>query len=321
MTADQIVASQNPAAGMRADVILGDSGMPQELVPCESPGRFADGADFRIEIPSVEGPQVLRAALEEADARGATVNRISQGSGAMLLSVAEQSEMARIGADRAVEVCLFTGPREEWGLTAMSRSEDGGFLHGSVRGLRQLRYAVEDVFRSIDCGIRSFLIADLGLLDVLVQAQRAGNIPAEVVWKGSVLCAPSNPAALALLERLGATTVNLPTDMSIHELSEMRAVTDIPLDLYVEAPDPMGGIVRGEQLADLIRITRPLYAKFGLRNSAGLYPSGLHLIDHAAVIAREKVRRASIALEWVDRCGGGFKQTNGSAADLGVPVR
>jgi hypothetical protein len=305
---------------LRADAILAAAGMPREPLPAESTGRFTDGADFRIEIPSVEGSEVLQAVLDEADGRGVTVNRVSQGSGAMTLSVAEQREMARIGADRSVEVCLFTGPREEWGIAAMARAEDGGFLHGSVRGLRQLRYAVEDVFRAIECGIRSFLIADLGLLDVLVRTQREGNIPADVVWKGSVLCAPSNPASLALLERSGASTVNLPTDMSVHELAEMRAVSGVALDLYVESPDAMGGVVRGEQLADLIRITRPLYAKFGLRNSAALYPSGLHLVEQACVIGREKVRRASVALEWVDRCGGGFKQTVGSADDLGIPV-
>jgi hypothetical protein len=307
-------------APLQADVILTDLGMPREALPDDSAGRFADGADFRIEIPSVEGPHVLRAVVEEADARGVVVNRVSQGSGAMTLGVAEQREMARIGADRAVEVCLFTGPREEWGIAAMARADDGGFLHGSVRGLRQLRYAVEDVFRAIDCGIRSFLIADLGLLDVLVRAQRAGDIPADVVWKGSVLCAPSNPASLALLEGIGASTINLPTDMSVHELAEMRAVSSVPLDLYVESPDAMGGVVRGEQLADLIRIARPLYAKFGLRNSAALYPSGMHLNEQACVIGREKVRRASVALEWVDRCGGGFKQTVGSADDFGIPV-
>jgi hypothetical protein len=318
MAVDAILGAEGV---LHADVLLDDAGLPRERIPAGSAGRFADGADFRVEIPSVEGPSVLAAALDEADARGVTINRVSQGSGAMTVGLAEQREMARIGADRAVEVCLFTGPREEWGIAAMSRADDGGFLHGSVRGLRQLRYAVDDVLRSIDCGIRSFLIADLGLLDVLVDAQRKGKIPAEVVWKGSVLCAPSNPAALTLLERLGTTTVNLPTDMSTHELAEMRAVTTAPLDLYVESPDSMGGVVRGEQLADLIRITRPLYAKFGLRNSVGLYPSGLHLVDQAAVIAREKVRRASIALEWAERCGGGFIQTIGAATDLGIPVR
>ena len=62
---------------------------------------------------SVEGPAVLRAVLAQASAEGITVNRVSQGSGAMLLSADELAEMARIGADSGIEVSLFIGPREE----------------------------------------------------------------------------------------------------------------------------------------------------------------------------------------------------------------
>src|SRR5207247_5581864 len=62
-------------------------GFVPEPVPAQSPGRFPDGAHFRVEIPSVEGPAVLAAVLEEADARGVTVNRVSQGSGEMRLGV------------------------------------------------------------------------------------------------------------------------------------------------------------------------------------------------------------------------------------------
>ena len=53
------------------------------------PTSFPDGAAFRIEIPSVEGPTVLRAVVAAADRLGVTVNRVSQGSGAMLLRVSE----------------------------------------------------------------------------------------------------------------------------------------------------------------------------------------------------------------------------------------
>ena len=35
--------------------------------------RFADGLRYRIEIPSVEGPRVLEAVLDEADARSVPV--------------------------------------------------------------------------------------------------------------------------------------------------------------------------------------------------------------------------------------------------------
>lgn len=303
---------------MRADDLLSSLGVPAEAATPRSPHAFPDGATFRVEIPSVEGPRVLAAVLDEAKTRGVTVNRVSQGSGAMMHTEAELREMARIAADAGVEVSLFVGPREEWGTGAMSRSPDGGALAGGIRGLRQLRYAVEDVFRAVECGIRGFLVADLGLLQVLASARAKGEIPASVVWKVSVMLAPSNPATVRVLAGLGGDTVNLPTDLTLAELAEMRAVTDLPLDLYVEAPDALGGVVRGEQLADLVAVSAPLYAKFGLRNSRGLYPAGLHLYDDAVAIGREKVRRAQVALEWLQRAGGA-RQSAPGAPGLGVP--
>jgi hypothetical protein len=173
--------------------------------------------------------------------------------------------------------------------------------------------------RAIDEGIRGFLIADLGLLAVLREAQTNADIPASVVWKVSVMLAPSNPATVRVLEATGAGTINLPTDLSLAELREMRAVTNIPLDLYLEAPDGLGGVVRGEQIADIVAVSAPLYAKFGLRNSRSLYPSGLHLEGDAIVIAREKVRRAQISLEWLERSGVELIQSPAGAADLGIP--
>jgi tRNA isopentenyl-2-thiomethyl-A-37 hydroxylase MiaE len=62
-----------------------------------------------------------------------------------------------------------------------------------------------------------------------------------------------------------------------------------------------------------------MYTKFGLRNSRPLYPSGLHLVDEACLIAREKVHRAAVALEWMQRSGLGLVQSGPDAAGLGVP--
>ena len=304
---------------MISDQIISTAGLPVESVPAASSSRFPDGAHMRIEIPSVEGPGVLSAVLDEAAKRGVVVNRVSQGSGAMLHTLDELREMSRIAADAGLEISLFVGPREEWGTQAMSRSPEGPALGGAIRGMRQLRYAVEDVLRAVDCGIRGFLIADLGLLNVLKQAQVRGEIPASVVWKVSVMLAPSNAATLGVLASLGAHTVNLPTDLTLHELAEMRSVTDLPLDLYVEAPDGLGGVVRGEQIADLVTVAAPLYAKFGLRNSRAIYPSGMHLQADAEVIGREKVRRAQISMEWLERSGVSITQSKPGAPGLGIP--
>jgi len=281
---------------------------------------FPDGAHFRIEIPSVEGPRVLEEVVAAAEAEGVVVNRVSQGSGAMLLRESELCAMAEIAAAAGIEVSLFVGPREGFDVGAHARSEDGAAHAGQLRGLRGLRYAAEDVARAVECGIRGFLIADLGLLALLTEMQREGELPHDIVWKISVLLAPSNPLGLRELERLGASTANIPSDVTVEQLTELRAASSLPLDLYVESPDSLGGVVRGNELGDLVQAGAPLYAKFGLRNARMIYPSGVHLVDEACAIAREKVHRAAVALEWLERLSSGLVQSGPGAQGLGVPL-
>jgi hypothetical protein len=304
---------------MRADAVIRRLALtPLPPVPA-SGARFPDGAAFRVEIPSVEGARVLAEVVRSAEQQGVVVNRVSQGSGAMLLGESELREMAAIGAEAGVEVSLFTGPREGFDVGAHARSGDGAAHFGQVRGMRGLAYAVEDIARACEAGIRSFLIADAGLLDVLRGMQDARELPGDCIWKISVMLAPSNPAGLRVLERLGATTVNIASDTTVLQLSEMRAASSLPIDLYVESPDALGGVVRGHEIGDLIRAGAPLYTKFGLRNSRALYPCGEHLVEEACSIAREKVRRAAVALEWLRRLAPELEQSAPYASGLGIP--
>jgi hypothetical protein len=59
----------------------------------ESHLRFSDGGRYRIEIPSVEGPEAFRAVLDEAERRRIRVRRVSQGSGVMMLTDEEMREL------------------------------------------------------------------------------------------------------------------------------------------------------------------------------------------------------------------------------------
>ena len=288
--------------------------------PSASKQRFPDGAEFRIEIPSVEGPRVLEAVLEEADRYQLTVNRVSQGSGGTLLEETELREMAAIGAQVGLGVCLFTGPRAGYDIGVFSRSKDGGGQFAQIRGMRQLRYAVADIVRSTEAGIRSFLVGDLGLLAVLVRMQREGELPSETVWKISAYMGVSNPATIRVLEEMGAGSVNIPSDVTLEQLFEIRSVVSTPIDLYLETPDGMGPTVRGHEIADFVAVGAPLYAKMGLANAAGVYPSGGHVVDVAIANAREKVRRAAIALEWLRRERPESVQSKPHADGLGVPV-
>lgn len=263
--------------------------------------RFPDGGAWRVEIPSVEGPNALRTVFAEADRLGVPVHRVSQGSGVMLLTDAELDEMREIAAERGVEVSLFVGPRAGWDTGAMATSSAGRIVAPKVRGMDQLVQAVEDVKRACAHGIESVLVTDEGLLAVLGEMRTAGELPVGLILKGSVMLGASNPVSIRHLERLGLTTFNTPTDLGLAQFAAIRAATTMPLDIYVEVPDDIGGFIRHYEIADLVRVCAPVYLKFGLRNAPNIYPAGSHLEATAIALTKERVRRARIGLDLLRR--------------------
>jgi len=284
-----------------------------------SDARFADGLRYRIEIPSVEGPRVLEAVLDEAVQRDVPVRRVSQGSGVMMLTDAEIREIAELGAGAGVEVSLFLGPRGAWdtGGQSLVTAAAGGV----ARGRNGVADSIAEMRRGVALGIRSFLVADLGVLKTLGDMRAAGNLPASLVLKTSVLLPCANPATAAALEELGATTINVATDLSPTELGELRAACSAPLDVYVEVPDDQGGFVRFYDVPEIVRLAAPVYVKLGLRNAPNIYPSGLHVEDLAVKLGRERVRRAELVLRLLAERAPELVEARGDDAppDLGIP--
>lgn len=285
----------------------------------DSAKRFPDGAAFRIEIPSTEGPRALEAVLDEAERREVPVHRVSQGSGGFLLSDDELDEMVRLAAEAQVEVSLFAQPTAAWLPSASARTEGGGAVGGSSYGQDGLAYAFEDIRRSAAHGIRSVLITDVGLLAAFDAARKGGFLPSDMQAKMSVAFPIANPSTARVLEGLGANTLNLVTDLSLAQISAIRTAVDAPIDFYIESPDNLGGFVRLYELAELIRVAAPVYAKFGLRNAPNLYPSGTHVEATAIALSRERVRRAQLAIEMLERSGLPEISKPG-AAGLAIPV-
>ena len=285
------------------DDILKSLGLPaRDAHDLPSSGkRFDDGGHYRIEIPSCEGPKAMRAVVDEAATRGVTVHRVSQGSGIMLQTDDEIREMLALGRDHNIEVCLFVGPRANWDTGVQAASSSGRVLGSSLRGADQLRYGIEDVLHGASLGLKSILVADLGQLQILGKMKRSGDLPADFVLKISVTLAAANPATARLMEDLGATSINLPVDLSIAQISAIRQSIDAAIDFYVESPDDFGGAVRHYETAALVRAAAPIYLKYGLRNSPGLYPSGQHLEGAVVALSRERVRRAAISLALLHR--------------------
>ncbi len=282
--------------------------------------RFPDGGQYRFEIPSTEGPRVLSAVLSEADDRRVPVHRVSQGSGIMLMTDAEISEMLEIGRKAGIEVNLFIGPRATFDIGAQAFSAAGRTLGLALRGADQLVFAMEDVKRAVRLGLRSVLVSDIGILQIVGNMRAAGDLPVDLVIKTSVMMAPTNPASARILELLGANTINIPSDLTIPQIAAIRTAIDAPIDFYVEAPDNIGGFIRYYEIPDLIRVASPIYLKFGLRNAPDVYPSGTHIESTVIALSRERVRRAEMALEIIKRYCPEAAMSPVKTRSLGIPA-
>src|SRR5256885_15361068 len=96
--------------------------------------RFPDGAHFRVEIPSVEGPSCLDAVLEETERLDVRVHRVSQGSGVFLQTDGELDLMVRTAAEARLEISLFARPNAAWDVSAMARAQAGAGVAPPSRG-------------------------------------------------------------------------------------------------------------------------------------------------------------------------------------------
>jgi hypothetical protein len=304
---------------------LASAGLPERdlgELP-ESSKRFPDGAHYRVEIPSTEGPRAFEAVLDEAERLEVPVVRVSQGSGVFMHTDPELDEMARQGATAGVEVSLFARPNAGWDASAMARSPVGPLVAPVARGTEQLVAILEDIRRAADHGIRSVLIQDIGVLSVFGAMRASGELPSDMQAKISVMLPVANPAAARAIADLGANTINVPTDLTLGQLAAIRAAVDIPLDVYVECPDNLGGFVRFHEIAEIVSVAAPVYLKFGLRGTTDPYPAGTHIEATLVASARERVRRARLALDQLARFdeSGRFVTSGRGARGLAVPVQ
>ena len=306
----------------RTPELLADLGLPDgdRDASVSSTLRFPDGAHYRVEIPSVEGPRCVEAVLAEAARLSVPVTRISQGTGIGLLRDSEITEMTAMTAAAGVELSLFARPCAGWDASAMARSPAGGVVAAAARGQDQLSAVVDEIRRAADLGVRSVLIADLGVLSVFGQLKERGALPADMQAKISVMLPVANPAAARVIAGMGAGTLNLPTDLTLGQIVAIREAVSVPLDVYVEAPDNLGGFVRHYELPRLVTCAAPVYAKFGLRNAPDVYPSGTHLDDLTVALSKERVRRARLGLDLLARAGSTAVCSTSNAPGLAVPV-
>lgn len=229
----------------------------------ESNKRFADGGQFRFEVPGIQSPKTMKALLKEAEKQNLVIHRVTQTKGIMLLDDEEISDMIDLAKDYGCELFLSVGPRATYDTSATVHTKEGSRIGYRLRGYDNLLYALEDVKRAADLGVRGILLYDEGLLYVLNQMRENGELPKNLHFKMSAHAGHGNPASAKLLESIGLDSINPVRDLQIQMLASIRDAIDIPIDLHTENPKSTGGFIRHYEVPKFIKVASPVYLKTG----------------------------------------------------------
>lgn len=225
--------------------------------------RFADGGQYRFEVPGIQGPKVMEALLEAMDKYGIHLHRVTQTKGIMMLMDNEIIEMVRLAKEAQTDLILAIGPRATTDTSASVNTPEGVRMGYRLRGQEQIVRAVEDVKRAAAFGCSSYLVYDEGYLWLLNEMRKAGQIPANCHFKVSAHTGHGNPCSAKLLEMIGANSINPVRDIQLQMLAAMRQAIDIPIDIHTENPASTGGFIRHYEVPEMVRVAAPIYLKTG----------------------------------------------------------
>lgn len=245
--------------------VLGRLNLPQEdrkeFVPSQK--RFEDGASYRIEIPTVNSEDSLDALLNESLKIGLTINRITETRGIFRYNNESIKKYVSLCKQYGCQLLMSPGPRAPYDIGASARTQQGNYMAYRLRGQNQIKYALSDVLRGIELGVKGFVLYDEGLLYILNQMRENGDIPKDVFLKTSAHCGYANPTSIRLLEKMGANSVNPVRDLSMEMLYTIRQAVSIPMDCHVDNPPSSGGMVRFYDAPYMVMGLAPVFIKTG----------------------------------------------------------
>ncbi len=256
--------------------------------------RFSDGAQYRFEVPGIQGPKVMEALLEAMDKLDIPLHRVTQTKGIMMLTDNEILQMVSLAKDAQTDLLLAIGPRATTDTSASVHTDEGVRMGYRLRGQEQIVRAIEDVKRASALGVKSFLVYDEGCLWALNEMKKAGQLAADTHFKISAHAGHGNPCSAKLLEMIGASSINPVRDIQLQMLAAMRQAVDVPIDIHTENPKSTGGFIRHYEVPEMIRIAAPIYLKTGGSVAA------THSWDSTEADARKRAKQVSLVKRMID---------------------
>lgn len=275
----------------------------------ESPKRFSDGAQYRFEVPGIQGPSAMKALLEQLQEYGIAIHRVTQTKGIMTLLDREIEQMVELAQQHQTQLVLAIGPRATTDTSASAKTEEGKRIGYRLRGQEQIARAIEEVKRAAKLGVRGFLVYDEGCLFVLNKAREMGEIPSDCHFKMSAHAGVSNPASAKLMETIGLNSLNPVRDIQLPMLASIRQAIDIPIDIHTENPKSSGGFIRHYEVPEMIRVGAPIYLKTGGSVAAN------HSWDTTELQARQRAKQVALVQRMIDEyCPEAVASPKGSIA-------
>lgn len=278
-----------------------------------SKNRFPDGAQYRIEVPTINTAAAMRKLLETVEKYDSIIHRVDETYGIMRHTDEELEEYIEISKDYQVELNLSTGPRATYDTGATVLSSQGMRIGYRLRGMEQIIRAVEDVKRAVEFGCRGILIYDEGFLWLMNEMRKDGELPKDMKFKLSAHCGHGNPVSFRVLEDLGADSINPVRDLQLPMIAALRAVMHVPLDLHTDNPPASGGFIRTYEAPEMVRIGAPLHLKTG--NSA----LGAHGVPTSESDAVRMAQQTVCIARAVEKYYPEAKRSKKGVSDLAIP--
>lgn len=281
-----------------------------------SPQLFPDGAQYRIEVPTVNSVAAMETLLQDTAKRGIHINRVSVTYGIMRYTDDEIQDMVALAGEYGSELFMMVGPRAtlDIGAQAHIQSLNAQHIAYRLRGTDQLLFATEDALRGIDLGCRGLIASDEGLLTVLGEMRRDGAVPPEVKLKASILLGISNFMTLRHMEEAGADSANVQRDMPLSMIAGFRRASTLPLHLQANNPGQTGGFVRNYEVPKMIETAAPVYVKTG---NVAVAAHGM-MVDAAA--GARMAREVEITVRHIERYFPEARQTPRGDGSLDLPA-
>lgn len=288
-------------------------GIEETFSDYKSDKYFNDGGQYRFEVPGIQSPKTMSALLKESVKQDIFIHRVTQTKGIMMLTDEEISQMVNIAVNYGCELFLSVGPRATYDTSATVHTKEGSRIGYRLRGYDNLVYAIEDVKRACELGVRGILLYDEGLLWVLNKMRVENEIPKDTHFKLSAHAGHSNPASAKLLEENGLNSLNPVRDLQIPMIAAIRDAINIPIDLHTENPKSTGGFIRHYEVPKFIDVASPVYLKTGGSVAAN------HNWDTTEKEAKARIKQVRLVKRVIDNYSPEAIASPSNSNDLSIP--